>query len=321
LFGFLLVIIFAAGAGVVYYKTKLATTATPTPSPSASSVIVEADPSSEPASTSSASPKASAKSSGSPRASARSSATPVSTARASSTPTPTPTPVISRDIRFGNPSANIKQTIDENNGDGRVINREYTSIQAGQFDEVPSAWSPRVTICYHIVSNEEMPGKDLKYTFTLDGKVEAEGNFGQYDKLEPGRLYDLCRDATSSIGKHVAKLQINGDKSVKELNYTNGLATAEWENLSDRIAPNFSLGGPYDWDDKGTCFLILSPSDNVTPLSGLKVEQKIDGGSYATTNAAEYCFKGDADSSHSYAVKITDGRGNTNEQTKNFVLY
>lgn len=303
LLGFFLVILLSGVIGVVYFKAKFSPSApSPTPSPAAS-----AEPSSE--------------ASASPSATPKSSLAPVSALKPGASPTPTPVPQPTLDIRFGNPSANIKQTIDEGTGDGRVINREYSSIQAGQFDEIGSSWSPRVTVCFHMISNEVVPGKNIKFSLQLDDKIQVEDTLSQYDALEAGRTYDWCHDVTSDIGKHTAKLLLNGDKSVKESNYVNDLASLEWENLADKIAPNFTLGGPYDWTTNGTCFLILSPSDNVTPISSLKVEQKIDDGAWATTAQTQYCFTGTSGDAHSYVIKITDARGNANEQSKSFVLY
>ena len=312
LFGLLVVVILAAVFGVIYYKNKL--TLTPSPSPTSSAIaIASADP--EPSED--ASPVATP----SPKSSAKPSPKPTIKPVATTKPTPTPVPEPTLDIRFGNPSVNIKQTIDEGNGDGRVINREYTSIQTGQFDEVSTSWSPRITTCFHIVSNEEIKGSDLTFTFTLDDKVEVEDNLGQYDKLEAGRLYDWCHDTTTSIGNHTAKLSLNQSKTLKELNFTNNLARVDWVNLADKIAPNFTLGGPYNWDARGTCFTIISPTDNATSTTSLKIEQKSDSAAYASTNLGEYCFMGTTGDSHTYAVKVTDGRGNANEQSKTFTLY
>lgn len=314
LIGFLIVIIIAAALGVVYYKNKLVTSslASPTPSP----IIVASDePESSPIPVATPSASAPLKSSvPTPHPSS-------STKPTVSSPTPTPVSSPSLDIRFGNPSGSIKQTIDEGKGDGRVINREYSSVQSGQFDEVPVSWSPRVTVCYHIVASEEILGKNLKFTFTLDDKVELEDNLGGYDKLEPGRIYDWCHDTTTNIGKHTARLLLNGDKSLKESNYANDLARVDWENLADYIAPNLTFGGPFDWGDKGTCFVVYAPSDNVNTVSELKVEQKVDNGSWSPIVDGTYCFKGDTGTTHNYAVHAIDTRGNVNEQTKSFVLY
>jgi hypothetical protein len=306
LFGFLIVIVVAVGIGIAYYKTKLTASMTPSPSPS-----VMAYPSISP------SPNATA--SATPKGSVKPSVKPSAVVVASATPKPPAAPTL--DIRFGNPSANVKQTIDEGKGDGRVINREYTSIQVGEFDEVSSSWSPRVTVCFHIVSNEEIKGKDLKFSFSLDDKIEVEDNFGQYDKMEAGKIYDWCHDVTTSIGSHTAKLLINPDKSVKELTYVNDLARLEWKNLADKIAPNITFGGPFDWDDKGTCFLVYAPSDNVSKLSEIKVEQKVDNGNWSPIVDATYCHKGTSGESHTYTVHAIDARGNTSEQKSTFVLY
>lgn len=308
LFGFLVVIVVAAGIGIAYYKTKLTASMSPSPSPSPT---MTAMPSMEPSpsSTASASPKGSVKPSVKP------------TAKPVASPTPTPVPSPTLDIRFGNPSVNVKQTIDEGTGDGRVINREYTSIQIGEFDEVSTSWSPRVTTCFHFVSNENISsGKDIKYTFSVDDKVDAEGDMGQYDKIEAGRLYDWCRDVTTGIGTHTAKLLINPDKTLKETTYVNDLARVEWKNLADQIAPNFTLTGPTQ-DGTKTCLSITYLSDNVTKNSDLKVEEKYDTGSWATTTATTYCATGTTGSEHTYSVKVTDARGNAHEQKKTFVLY
>jgi|GEM_PF-1202724 len=310
--GFLIVVILAALFGVVYYKNKLIVSSTPSPSPT-----VSAYPLPSPSPTEEASPVASA----SPTNSAKPTPKPSSTTKAVSSPTPTPVPQPTLDIRFGNPSANIKQTYDDGSGTGRVINREYTSIQTGQFDEVASSWSPRVTICYHIVANEEILGKDVKFSFTLDGNTEVEDTLSQYDKLEAGRLYDWCRDTTSSIGSHIARLQINGAKSLKEGNYTNDLARVDWVNLADNIAPNFTLMGPENAGTSGTCLYPQFISDNVTSFANLKIEQKIDSADWTKFEGSRYCFVGTAGSSHTYASRITDERGNSSEQKKTFVLY
>jgi hypothetical protein len=306
LFGFLVVIVVAAGIGIAYYKTKLTASVIPSASPSMSA-LPSITPS--PSATASATPKGSVKPTTQP------------TAKPSTAPTPTPVPAPTLDIRFGNPSVNVKQTIDEGTGDGRVINREYTSIQVGEFDEVSSSWSPRVTTCFHFVSNENISsGKDIKYTFSVDDKVDAEGDMGQYDKIEAGRLYDWCRDVTTGIGTHTAKLLINPGKNLKETTYVNDLARVEWKNLADQIAPNFTLTGPTQ-DGTKTCISIAYLSDNVTKTSDLKIEEKYDAGAWATTTATTYCTTGTAGSEHSYSVKVTDARGNAIEQKKTFVLY
>jgi hypothetical protein len=145
----------------------------------------------------------------------------------------------------------------------------------------------------------------------------------QYDKLEAGRLYDLCRDVSVDIGTHVVKLTINNAKSLPEINFTNNYARLEYKNLADNIAPNFTLGGPYDWTTKGTCFIVVSaPVDNVTPLSGLKVEQKVDGGAWSPVVDATYCFAGGiSGSAHTFAVHVVDARGNINEQSRTLNLF
>ena len=312
LIGFFIVVIVAALMGVVYFKTMFQPSASVSPSPTpAPSNLVSPSPSTT--STPSASVKATSKPSSKP----------TTTPSSSSSPTPTPTPVAipSLDNRFGNPSAKVKQTYDDGSGAGRVINREYTSIQAGEFDEIASSWSPRVTVCYQIVSNEEVKGKDVKFVLTLDDKTEVEDNLGQYDKLEAGRLYDWCRDVTTDIGKHTARLTLNGDKSLKEIIYTNNIAILTWENLSDKIAPNFTLIGPVNEGDTGSCLFPQYVSDNVTPYASLKIEQQVDGGAWSAFDGNRYCFVGTSGSSHTFKIKITDVRNNVNEQTKAFVLY
>lgn len=303
LIGFFIVVIIAAALGVVYYKSIFKPDTSNTPAPSL-------DPSASP----SATPKSSSKPSAKP------SLKPVS-ALPSSTPSPTPVAIPTFDIRFGNPSANIKQTYDDGSGVSRVINREYTSIQAGQFDEVKSAWSPRVTICYHIVSNEEVKGNDVKFTFKLDDKEDVKDNLGQYDKLEAGRLYDWCHDVTNDIGKHTARLILNPDKNLKELIYTNSIAYLEWENLKDNVAPNFTLIGPNNEGASGTCLSPQFVSDNVSASSALKIEQKVDSGIWTTFLGSRYCLIGITGAAHTFSIKITDERGNVNQQGKSFVLY
>jgi len=317
LFGFLIVIILAAVFGVVYYKNKLTVSTVPSPTPT---------PSSEPCGSECSellSPSPTTSSSSSPKSSAKPTSKP--TAKPTSTPTPAPTatpvPQPTLDIRFGNPSVNIKQTYDDGSGDGRVINREYSSIQSGYFDEVPASWSPRITVCFHLVASEEIKGSDLKFTYSLDGTNEADGDLSQYDKLEAGRLYDWCHDTTSSIGSHTAKLLLNGGKSLKESGYTNNLARVDWSNLADKIAPNFTLVGPNNEAAAGTCLLPQYISDNVTPYDSLKIEQKVDDTDWATFTGSRYCFTGTTGASHTYSIRITDARGNANEQKKTFVLY
>lgn len=314
LFGFLIVITIAAAMGIAYYKTKLMTISSPSPSPTVTATSTPA-PSMEP----SASPSGSPQPAQTGKSSSKASAKPGATQQGSPTPTPVAQPTL--DIRFGNPSANVKQTIDEGAGDGRVINREYSSIQVGQFDEVKSAWSPHVTVCYHIVSNEEIMGKNVKFSLTVDDKVEVEDNLGGYDKLEAGRIYDWCHDVTSSIGKHVARLTLNQDKSVKESSYVNSLGRIDWENLADQIPPNFTLIGPNDEGASGTCVFPQYISDNVSAYANLKIEQKVDGGDWTKFPGDRYCFVGTSGSTHTYISRITDERGNANEQSKTFVLY
>ncbi|MFZ2199193.1 MAG: hypothetical protein WAV40_00150 [Microgenomates group bacterium] len=303
--GFLVVVIVASILGIVYFKTVFKPTPSPSPTPSPAPSLI-ASPSPLPSATSKPTKKPASK--------------PVVPSPISS-PTPTPVPIPSLDIRFSNPSANVKQTYDDGSGVGRVVNREYSSIQVGQFDEIASAWSPRITVCYHIVSNEEIKGKDVKFVLTLDDKTDVEDNLGQYDKLEAGRTYDWCHDMTNDLGKHKAALTLNGDKSIKEIIYTNDIAKLEWESLRDYIAPNYTLIGPTNEGETGTCLFPQYISDNVTPYASLKIEQQVDSGSWTSFAGSRYCFVGTSGSSHTYKIKITDARGNANEQSKTFVLY
>lgn len=320
IFGFLIVLIMAAGIGVAYYKNILtaSTSASPTPSPSLSASALPS-PSVEPAAEATATPLPETTLKASPTA--KPTSTPVSAIKPLPSPTSTPTPLPTLDVRFGNPSANIKQTYDDGSGAGRVINREYSSLQFGQFDEVPALWSPKVTVCFHFVANETIPGKDLKYNFFLNGKQEAEGNLSQYDKLEAGRLYDFCKDTTTSIGKHSARLQLNTDKSLKESNYNNGTARADWENLADNIPPNFTLLGPNNEGENGTCLFPQYVSDNVSTYANLNIEQKVDSANWSKFPGDRYCFKGEKGEPHTYSIRITDQRGNVSQQDKSFVLY
>lgn len=299
LLGVFVVILVSGLICLAYLKIQL----TSSPAPSATPIPTVA-PSKEPSLSPSPSPSIS----------------PAPSRRPLSSPTPTPTPRPTLDIRFGNPSASVKQTLDEGTGDGRVVNREYTSIQAGQFDEISAAWSPRVTVCYHLVSNEKLSGKDIKLSLSLDDKIAVEDNLGGYDYLEPGRIYDWCHDVTTNIGKHTARLLLNGDKSLKESNYVNDLARLEWENLADNVAPNYTITAPTK-DGAKTCLSLAYLTDNVTKTSDLKIEEKYDTSSWATTTATTYCATGTSGSEHTYSVKVTDARGNANEQTKTFVLY
>lgn len=311
LVGFFTVIILSALLGFFYFKAKfqpdLALDASPSPSamasasPSAEPSLVPAQLEPEPSSTTKGGVKPTLK--------------PVSAIPPVKSLPPT------LDIRFGNPSVNIKQTIDE--GHGRVINREYTSLQGGTFDEVTSTWSPKVTVCYHLVSSENIPGKDVKFSFSLNANTEITDSLSQYDKLEAGKLYDWCHDTTTSIGTHTARMSVNGDKSIKESNYNNNVARLDWENLADKIAPNYTLTGPTNENDvgNGTCLMASYLSDNVTKLADLKIEIKQDGGAWQTIQSDKYCQKGQAGTSHSIAFRISDTRQNVNEQNKTFVLY
>lgn len=322
--GFLIVIVVATAVGIAYYKNKMTISSSKSPSPSAiSSLPPSLEPSSSPSTSPSTSPKSSAKSSAKPTAkpTAKATSKPVV-----STPTPTPTPTSrpstlpTLDLRFGNPSANIKQTIDEGQGDGRVINREYTSIQVGEFDEIPSAWGSKITVCYHIVSNEDVSGKDVKFTLRVDDIEEVSDNLGQYNKLEAGRTYDWCHDVTTNVGSHSAKLALNGDKSLKESNNSNNLGRIDWVGLSDKIAPNYTLTGPTQDGDK-TCLTMAYLSDNVTKNSDLKIEEKLGSEDWKTTTSTTYCKTGTAGNEYTYSVRVSDARGNLNEQKKTFVLY
>lgn len=303
----IVVVLFLAGIfGSTYYLSKLKNEITASPSP-LSIMTPTPEPSVEPSPSASTIAKASTK------------PTPKST---SSTTSIAPTVTLPNlDIRFGNPAANVKQTLDEGAGDGRVINREYTSIQVGEFDEIKSSWSPRITVCFHIVSNEVVAGDKVGYTLTLDDQTKDEGTLAQYDKLEAGRLYDLCRDISTDIGTHVVKLNINNAKSLSEANLNNNFARLEYKNLPDNIAPNFTLLGPNNEGESGTCLFPQYISDNVTATDDLKIEQKIDSGDWASYTAPRYCFTGTTGSTHSYAIRIFDARGNINEQSKSFSIF
>lgn len=300
--GFFLVILVAGAIGAAYYFAKFRPAAEPSPTP-----VPSLAPSSTPSATPSATPKSSLK--------------PVSIIKPSPTPTPTPFSLPSLDVRFGNPSANVKQTIDEGAGEGRVIYREYTSIQAGVFDEVKSVWSPKVTVCFHLTASEQVAGKLIKFRLTYDGKTEVEDNMSWIDTLEAGRIYDWCHDVTTDLGKHTAKLVVNTDKSLKEYSYANNVAEVSWENIADNVAPNFTLMGPSNEGTSGTCLFPQYVSDNVTPYSELRIDQKVDGADWTKYLGDRYCFTGASGASHTYAVRVTDLRGNKNEQSKTFVLY
>ena len=314
LFGVLLVFVLAGAAGAAYYKAKFLALPEPSPSPTATPVISPSPlPSIEPSATPAASLKAK------PSIKPTSAIKPIASVAPSATPTPVSVPNL--DLLFGNPSANVRQTFDDGSGGGRMINREFTSIQAGEFDELPVAWSPRVTVCFHVIANETVEGAKIKFTYQLDSNTAENGTLSQYDKLEAGRLYDLCRDTTNDIGGHTAKLTINSDKSLTESFYANDSARVDWTNLPDNVAPNYALTGPFDWGDNGTCLVTTAPTDNVTPTASLKVEQKIDSQDWSTLSGGQYCFKGTTGDTHTYSVKITDARGNANTQSKTFQLF
>jgi len=326
LFGVVFVVIISAVLAGLYYFARLkkeVADASPSPSPS-----IVASPSLEPSSTatSSASPKGSVKPSAAgsvkPSSTPKPTATPTPTPSTSPTPTPTPqTTTSTLDIRFGNPSAHVKQTYDDGSGDGRVINREFSSIQVGEFDEIKSTWSPKVTVCFHMVSNQNINGNQIGYNFTVNDKVTNEKSLSQYDKIEAGKTYDICHDVSTEIGAYKVQLNINNTRSLGESTYANNNARIDFKNLADNVPPNFTLAGPFNENDKGTCLRITYLQDNVTLESKLKVEHKVDVTDWASYSGTEYCFKGTTGSSHTYAVKVTDERGNKTEQTSTFNLF
>lgn len=303
LFGFLTIILVVGAIGLAYYQAKFAPSKDTAPSPTPYQET-EPSPSLEP------SPLAT------PSISPKPSITPVSVL-----PSITPSPQPTLDIRFANPSAYIKQTIDEGKGDGRVINREYSSIQSGQFDEIKSSYSPRITVCYNFIANQAVAGSSVKFRLTLNDQLRIENNLGQYDQMEAGKTYQWCHDLDNDLGSHTARLTLNPDKSLKESNYNNNLGRIDWQNLPDKIAPNFTLIGPTNEGSSGTCLSPQYIEDNVTPLASLKLEHKIDSGAWTTYTTDRYCFTGSSGSSHTYAYRVTDQRGNQNEQSKTFVLY
>lgn len=321
LFGVVVVVIVSTFLAGFYYFAKLKKeVASVTPSPTPTTI---ATPTPEPSNTASASasPKTSVKPSA--KASVKpSSPRPSPTASSSPTPTPTPTPSIaSLDIRFGNPSAHVKQTYDDGSGVGRVINREFSSIQIGEFDEVKSVWGPKITVCFHVVSNQDIEGSKLGYTITENAKIVSEGTLSQYPKIEAGKIYDVCHDTTTAIGTHKLELNINNTKSLSESLYTNNFARIDFKNLADNIAPNFTLIGPNNEGSDGTCLFPQYIADNVTSVANLKIEQKVDNGAWGNFSGSRYCFKGKTGDSHSYAIRITDERGNKAEQSTSFELF
>lgn len=317
--GVIIVVIISTVLAGFYYFARLkkeVANATPSPSPT---LISSPTPSPSPTASSSASPAPSRK----PTAKPSSTSTPASTTPTPS-PTVTPTPVTttaSLDLRYANPAAHVKQTYDDGSGDGRVINREFSSIQVGEFDEVKSSWTPRVTVCFHVVSNQDLEGNKIGYTLTEDDKIVSEGTLSQYSTLTAGKTYDVCHDTTTALGAHTLRLNINNTKSLGESTFANNQARLDFKNLADNIPPNFTLAGPYNWNEKGTCLLLTYPNDNVTETSALTVEHKIDGADWTSQPKAEYCFKGTSGSSHAYGVRMRDARGNQNEQTATFNLY
>lgn len=309
--GVFIILLLVAGVGAGYYFVKLRPSKEPSPTPAASLLP---SPTPSPSATASATPRL-VKPSLKPTSALK------PTPSAVATPTPTPFSLPSLDVRFGNPSSRVKQTMDEGAGDGRVINREYTSIQAGQFDEIKSSWQPKITVCFHLTASEKVAGRLIKFTLTYDGKTEVEDNMSWIPELEAGRIYDWCHDVTTDLGKHTAKLVINADRSLKESNYGNDVAEVSWENLADNVAPNYTLMGPVNEGASGTCFFPQYIEDNVTPYTSLKLEHKIDAGAWAPYSGDRHCFVGTTGASHSYSFRITDLRGNKNEQSKTFVLY
>ncbi|GAB4026191.1 MAG: hypothetical protein Fur0011_0960 [Candidatus Microgenomates bacterium] len=314
LIGVVVVVIASSFFAGLYYFSKLkkeVASVTPSPSPTLIS-----SPTAEPSSTASvsASPKTSAK------PSAKASSKTATTTPASPIPT-TVTSSATLDVRFGNPSAHIKQTYDDGSGDGRVINREFSSIQIGEFDEVRASWAVKVTVCFHVISNQDLEGGKLGYTLSEDDKILVEGTLSQYAKVEVGKIYDVCHDVSSSIGSHKLELTINNSKSLVEATYANNTARLDYKNLADNIAPNFTLSGPHNWNENGTCFVLSYPNDNVTEVKDLIIEHKIDSGDWLSQSKTDYCFKGNSGSVHSYTVRMTDARGNKNEQSSTFNLY
>lgn len=326
LFGVVFVVIISAVLAGLYYFARLkkeVADASPSPIPS-----LVASPSIEPSSTasSSASPKGSVKpvASASLKPSSTPKPTPTPTPKPSASVTPTPTPQTTTstlDIRFGNPSAHVKQTYDDGSGDGRVINREYSSIQVGDFDEIKAAWTPKVTVCFHVITNQDLEGAKLGYTITEDDKTVSEGTLSQYTKMEAGKIYDVCHDTSLSLGAHKVQLNINNTKSLSESTFANNLGRIDFRNLADNIAPNFTLMGPNNEGSNGTCLFPQYISDNVTLVTALKIEQKVDGGDWTTFPGDRYCFKGTTGSSHTYGLRIIDARGNKNEQSSTFNLF
>jgi hypothetical protein len=314
LFGVLVVLIISSVLAGTYYFSRLkkeVANANPSPIPTASLM-----PSIEPA--------ASASSSATPFVTQKPSSRPTTTPKPTPTPAPSQNPITTNstiDIRFSNPSAHVKQTLDEGSGDGRVINREFSSIQAGEFDEIRTSWSPRVTVCFHVTSNQDVEGNKLGYTITEDDKVLNEGTLAQYSKLEAGKTYDVCHDTTTNIGAHKLQLTINNTKSVGESTYANNTARIDFKNNVDNVAPNYALFGPNNGGTKGTCFNLAYLEDNVTPVNNLKVERRLDGGEWTTLSGLEYCVTGTAGSQHTLATLVTDARGNKNEQSSIFNLY
>lgn len=309
--GVILVIIFTSIAGGFYYFAKLKreiASSSPVPSPSPTITPNSSDNPTLPVA--STPPPLSP----SPR--------PTSSPKLSPQPTTSPTPTpISLDLRFGNPSAIVKQTIDEGGGQGRVINRDFTSLQIGEFDEVKAAYSPKITTCFQIISNESLEGSKVGYTITEDDKILSEGTLSQYSTLQAGITYTLCQDVATALGSHTIRMTLNNARSLRETNYSNDMARIDYKNLADNIAPNFTLIGPNNEGDAGTCLFPQYIEDNITPYSDLKIEQKIDDKDWEIFASSRYCFTGIQGSTHTYRVRITDQRDNKNEQSRTFNLY
>lgn len=320
LFGVVVVVIVSSVLAGLYYFAKLKKeVASVNPSPSPTMV---ATPTPEPSSTASAS--ASPNTSAKPSAKASSKPTSTTTPKPSTSSSPTPTPVTSNatlDLRFGNPSAHVKQTYDDGSGDGRVINREFSSIQIGEFDELVSSWAVKVTSCFHVVSNQDLEGSKVGYSLREDDKILFEGTLSQYSKVEAGKIYDVCHDVSTSIGAHKLELTINNAKSLGEASYANNTARLDYKNLADNIAPNFVLIGPNNEGNDGTCLFPQYISDNVSVFAKLKIEQQVDNGALSTFNNNRYCFKGNTGDTHTYLIRITDERGNKSEQSATFKLF
>ena len=185
------------------------------------------------------------------------------------------------------------------------------------FDEADNLSGMTVNAKFHNNAQTDGTG-DLHIRMFQDGNI-------RYDDIKPkfsnsSVIYSYR--PSIEVGSHAIKFIINENKLVAESNYGNNEITVNYTVNGDKIAPTFTLDGPYSINNQ-TCMRWINLQDNKSVYTDVWAKWKIDDGSWSNrTSENPYgCDGGTSGSSHTYYVHAEDYRGNAREDSRVFTLY